>query len=107
VRIELQRGQLQGLLAIGPETGQIGHSLGGLLAPEIADRAGGVAGVVLLAPPGRSPWDILRAQMRYLHAPRETRASIERAMIENTSSSAAAARPAPPSTSSPATSTTV
>jgi dienelactone hydrolase len=61
----------------------IGHSLGGLLAPEIADRAGGVAGLVLLAPPGRSPWNILRAQMSYLHAPRETRASIERAMIEN------------------------
>ncbi|HWO24387.1 MAG TPA: alpha/beta fold hydrolase [Kofleriaceae bacterium] len=62
----------------------IGHSLGGLLAPEIAARAGSVAGAVLLAPPGRSPWNILRAQLRYLHAPRETRASIERAMIENT-----------------------
>jgi dienelactone hydrolase len=61
----------------------IGHSLGGLLAPEIAARAGGVAGVVLLAPPGRSPWDILRSQMRYLNAPRETRAAIERAIIEN------------------------
>jgi len=61
----------------------IGHSLGGLLAPEVAARAGGVAGVVLLAPPGRSPWDIIRSQMRYLGAPRETRAALERAIIEN------------------------
>ncbi len=61
----------------------IGHSLGGLLAPEVAARAGDVAGVVLLAPPGRSPWDIIRSQMRYLGAPRETRAALERAIIEN------------------------
>jgi dienelactone hydrolase len=56
----------------------IGHSLGGLLAPEIAVRAGGVAGVVLLAPPARAPWDIVRDQMRYLDAPRELRADLER-----------------------------
>jgi len=60
----------------------IGHSLGGQLAPEIAVRAGNVAGAVLLAPPGRPPWDILLAQMRYLHAPRETQAAIERAIVE-------------------------
>lgn len=56
----------------------IGHSLGGMLAPEIAVRAGSVAGVVLLAPPARPPWDIVREQMRYLDAPRETRAELER-----------------------------
>jgi hypothetical protein len=60
----------------------IGHSLGGLLAPEIAVRAGGVAGVVLLAPPARPPWDIVHAQMRYLRAPRETLIAVERAIIE-------------------------
>ena len=60
----------------------IGHSLGGQLAPEIAVRAGNVAGVVLLAPPGRPPWEILRAQMQYLRAPRATRAAIERAITE-------------------------
>jgi dienelactone hydrolase len=47
----------------------IGHSLGALLAPEIALRAGSVAGTVLLAPPGRKPWNIVAAQMRYLNAP--------------------------------------
>ena len=56
----------------------IGHSLGGLLAPEIAVRAGGVAGAVLLAPPGRPPWDIVLAQMRYLEAPPDQIADIEK-----------------------------
>ncbi len=60
----------------------IGHSLGGQLAPEIAARAAAVAGVVLLAPPGRPPWDILLAQMRYLRAPRATLAALERAITE-------------------------
>jgi dienelactone hydrolase len=56
----------------------IGHSLGAQLAPEIAVRAGNVAGVVLLAPPGRPPWDVLLAQMRYLGAPQEQIDDIER-----------------------------
>ncbi len=60
----------------------IGHSLGGQLAPEIAVRAGNVAGAVLLAPPGRPPWDILLTQMRYLRAPRATLAALERAITE-------------------------
>jgi pimeloyl-ACP methyl ester carboxylesterase len=60
----------------------IGHSLGGLLAPEIAVRAGGVAGIALLSPPGRPPWEIVREQMRYLGAPREVLAQTETAVIE-------------------------
>jgi dienelactone hydrolase len=44
----------------------VGHSLGAQLAPEIGVRAQPVAGVVLLAPPGRLPWDIALDQMRYL-----------------------------------------
>jgi pimeloyl-ACP methyl ester carboxylesterase len=60
----------------------IGHSLGGQLAPEVAARAAGVSGVVLLAPPGRPPWDILLAQMRYLRAPRATLIAVERAITE-------------------------
>jgi len=59
----------------------IGHSLGAMLAPEIAQRAGGVAGVVLLAPPARAPWDIVRDQMKYLNAPREVRADVERTLV--------------------------
>jgi fermentation-respiration switch protein FrsA (DUF1100 family) len=58
----------------------VGHSLGGMLAPEIAARSGGVAGVVLLAPPARPPLDILRDQLRYLGAPREVRESVELAL---------------------------
>ncbi|HYJ32685.1 MAG TPA: alpha/beta fold hydrolase [Candidatus Binatia bacterium] len=57
----------------------MGHSLGAGLAPEIAARAGSVAGVALLAPPGRKPWDIVVAQMRYLGAPDSSVADAERA----------------------------
>jgi dienelactone hydrolase len=56
----------------------IGHSLGAGLAPEIGVRAGTVAGVALLAPPGRKPWDIVVAQMRYLGTPDSIVADAER-----------------------------
>ncbi|MGH7680939.1 MAG: alpha/beta fold hydrolase [Candidatus Eiseniibacteriota bacterium] len=56
----------------------IGHSLGAFLAPEIGVRAAPVAGVALLAPPGRSPYDIIVAQMRYLEAPDKEIVEIER-----------------------------
>ncbi|HEX7078839.1 MAG TPA: alpha/beta fold hydrolase [Candidatus Eisenbacteria bacterium] len=55
----------------------IGHSMGALLAPEIAVRAAPVAGAVLLAPPGRAPWDIVLSQMRYLGAPAKDVADVE------------------------------
>jgi hypothetical protein len=59
----------------------VGHSLGGMLAPEIATRAGHVAGVALLSPPARPPLDILRDQLRYLGAPAELRVAVEQAEI--------------------------
>jgi len=57
------------LLAARPEIDKrrifvVGHSLGGLLAPEIAERASGVAGLVLLAAPGRPVPDITLEQLR-------------------------------------------
>lgn len=55
----------------------LGHSLGALLAPEIAERAKKVAGVVLLAPPGRKPWDMVIAQLRYVGAPAPSIAEAE------------------------------
>ena len=55
----------------------IGHSMGALLAPEIAVGSGSVAGVVLLAPPGRAPWDIVLSQVRYLGRPKEEIAGLE------------------------------
>jgi uncharacterized protein len=56
----------------------LGHGLGGKLAPEIAARAGNVAGLVLLAPPARAPWDIVLEQLRAEHAPSETITAVER-----------------------------
>jgi dienelactone hydrolase len=42
----------------------IGHSLGAWLAPEIAQRVGGAAGLVLLAAPGRPLLDVFLDQLR-------------------------------------------
>jgi dienelactone hydrolase len=47
-------------------TAIVGHSLGGGLAPRVAARLDGVAGVVLLAPPGRPLQEAIVAQTRYL-----------------------------------------
>jgi uncharacterized protein len=57
----------------------LGHSLGALLAPEIGVRSKSVAGAILLAPPGRAPWDAVVAQMRYLEVPAERLAEVEKA----------------------------
>jgi dienelactone hydrolase len=64
------------LLAARPEVDRarvfvVGHSLGALLAPEIASRSGIAAGVVLMAPPGRPLWDMLVSQLQYLGKPKE------------------------------------
>ena len=55
----------------------IGHSLGAFLAPEIGVRAAPVAGVVLMAPPGRSPFDIILEQLRYLGTSEKDLAEVE------------------------------
>jgi len=55
----------------------IGHSMGALLAPEIGMRSAPVAGVVLLAPPGRPPWELVLSQMRYIGAPPKQIAEME------------------------------
>ncbi|WP_435360541.1 alpha/beta fold hydrolase [Haloarchaeobius sp. DFWS5] len=55
--------------APGTDDGQtvvVGHSLGAKLAPRVATRAEGVAGVVLLAPPGRPLHDLVLEQTRYI-----------------------------------------
>jgi uncharacterized protein len=44
----------------------LGHSLGGMLAPEIARRSGDVAGVVILAGPARPFLEVLREQLEYI-----------------------------------------
>jgi uncharacterized protein len=55
----------------------IGHSLGALMAPKIAKLAAPLAGAVLLAPPGRAPWDLLLSQARYLDTPKKDMADLE------------------------------
>src|SRR5207253_2792158 len=55
----------------------IGHSMGALLAPEIALRSAYVAGIVLLAPPGRPLPDLVLSQMRYVGAPKKDIADLE------------------------------
>lgn len=42
----------------------LGHSLGALLAPEIAVRAGNTRGLILMAPPGRNPLVVTVDQLR-------------------------------------------
>jgi dienelactone hydrolase len=49
----------------------VGHSLGGFLAPEIARRAGAVAGLVLVAAPAGDLPRLYVAQLRQAHAPPE------------------------------------
>jgi len=44
----------------------IGHSLGAMLAPEVAKKAWPVAGIVMLAPNGRKLPDVIVQQLRYL-----------------------------------------
>lgn len=54
----------------------VGHSLGALLAPKIAQVAK-ANGAVLLAPPARKPWEILPQQYRYLGVPEAQVAQLE------------------------------
>ena len=44
----------------------VGHSLGAVMAPEVANKAAPVAGIVLLAPSGRQLPAVIVQQMRYL-----------------------------------------
>lgn len=60
----------------------VGHSLGALLAPEIATRSKVAAGTVLLAPPGKAPWESVLAQLQYLAAPKEEIAKAEAAAVK-------------------------
>jgi uncharacterized protein len=59
------------MLRARPEVAQdrifvVGHSLGAMMAPEVAKKAWPIAGIVLLAPPGRKLPAMIVAQMRYL-----------------------------------------
>jgi uncharacterized protein len=45
----------------------LGHSLGAVLAPEIASKARPVAGMIMLAPSGRKIEQVVVQQVRYLH----------------------------------------
>lgn len=57
----------------------VGHSLGALLAPEIAKRAGDVTGIVMMAASGRRLPAVVVEQMRYLGTPPAQLADAEKA----------------------------
>ncbi|MFR0836717.1 MAG: alpha/beta hydrolase family protein [Barnesiella sp.] len=44
----------------------LGHSLGGMMAPRIADRDGKLAGIILLAAPARKMGTLMAEQLRYI-----------------------------------------
>lgn len=60
----------------------LGHSLGGMLAPRIASRAGSVAGLILLAAPARPVLDILLEQQHRLAAMDGTVSGEDQARID-------------------------
>lgn len=67
--VTLLRNPLRGFPAIDAErVFVVGHSLGGTLAPRIADESGGVAGLVLLAAAARPLEDLILEQSQYLAA---------------------------------------
>jgi dienelactone hydrolase len=76
------------LLRARPEVAQdrifvVGHSLGAMLAPEIAKKAGQVAGIVLMAPAGRKLPAVIVQQTRFLRqASPEQLAETERSADE-------------------------
>ena len=73
-----------------------GHSQGGMLAPRIASRAGGVAGLVLLAAPARPLLDLLVEQKQRIAVLGVARTSdAERAAIEALKVQVRAARSGP------------
>jgi hypothetical protein len=66
-----------------------GHSLGAALAPRVATRLDGVAGLVLLAPPGRPLQDLIVEQTRYLAELDGTVTDAEQARIDEVAAAAA------------------
>lgn len=69
-----------------------GHSLGAMMAPRIAQRAEGLAGVVLLAAPARSLIDVVPGQLRYLAALEDGVSAEEQAQIDLVDAQAATTR---------------
>lgn len=59
----------------------LGHSLGGMIAPEIAIRDGGLAGVIMMAAGGRPLVESLLAQLDYVSQMPENRISQAAAQI--------------------------
>ncbi len=55
----------------------VGHSLGAMLAPEIAVRDGNLAGIILLAAPARTLEDALIDQLKYIASLKENKTNKE------------------------------
>lgn len=63
----------------------VGHSLGAMLAPRIAERAPEVAGVVMLAAPARKLTDLLIGQSIYLRHTYEKMPGVPQAILQQLS----------------------
>ena len=61
----------------------LGHSLGGMVAPEIGVRDGALAGVVVLAAPARPFFEVLTSQLEYLASLEQDPNSPARAQIDS------------------------
>jgi uncharacterized protein len=70
----------------------LGHSLGAMMAPRIAARSDGIAGLVLLAAPARPLDEIVPQQIAYLADLDDARSDEEAALIAQVEAGAAAVR---------------
>lgn len=61
----------------------IGHSLGAMLAPEIAIRDGNLAGIILLAAPARTLEEALIDQLKYVASLRENKSNEEELQLKS------------------------
>lgn len=61
----------------------VGHSLGGMLAPEIGRRDGALAGIAILAAPARPFFQVLTGQLEYLAGLEPDPASQARAQLDS------------------------
>ncbi|MCU0262476.1 MAG: alpha/beta fold hydrolase [Candidatus Nanopelagicales bacterium] len=70
----------------------LGHSLGGMLAPRIAEQADGLAGLVILAGAGRPLEELILEQTRYLGERDGTLTAEERSALDKVQEQVAAIR---------------
>jgi dienelactone hydrolase len=61
----------------------LGHSLGGMMAPEIARRDGALAGIAVLAAPARPFFDVLTSQLEHVASLEPDAGSLARTQLDS------------------------